>query len=565
MIEAASSFGSTALQAQSAATNILPLLLGGASTTAVLLVGFVGDVLIYRFINVPFPQNFIKFASNLYSNFIPNPYRGLESQYNIPSATFGKFQEYEMSSVLLGNSGNTLDRELYAIAVAILSLIGARMFRKRRRLSRNLRIIKNMYMWNIFLTYYMGDFTELILFSLLQLRENDCKGAYPAYSCSICYLIIFSYVILYCLLGYVLNRKPNPENSNPTAASVRALETVSGKVENTRKWAWVPPYLKIIISDVKQNSYYNRNYVIIMAFRNLLIVLILFLLQSYGTLQSILYILVELLYGILVLVVWKSFAQKTQTILFGIGQSSKVIIGILALVLGAIDSLTEDQRNSIGTATIALILISIIGSGIIAVITLIGGTKELWKQFKGKFLTRKNIVLPIPRQETETPALDTIRVTTRHQSLDSATTIVVPDTKESPITTKSKFFPGESKEDSSGDRFDSLNRLPFIMKVQDTVMKPEENNLTSEILTVPADQKVTIIHTKLNLPKGKTALPKPGESGKEYEVSSTRLEKFKPIENNWIVEETPKKENIETEMEVANSAARDRAQTVDDE
>ena len=53
------------MQAQSIATSVLPAVTGGMSTSAMLLVGFLADVDIYKYLNVDFPENFVSFCRQM--------------------------------------------------------------------------------------------------------------------------------------------------------------------------------------------------------------------------------------------------------------------------------------------------------------------------------------------------------------------------------------------------------------------------------------------------------------------------------------------------------------------
>ena len=432
-VAGASSFGTSTLQLQSASTSILPILLGGASTTAVLLVGFVSDILIYRFINVPFSKPFKEFASTLYSNFIPNPYSGLQVEYNVSKSSIGKFKEFGMSSVMLGNSGNSLDREAYALAMIILSLVGMFTFKNYEKIASVFMKIKNMFMWNVFLTYYIGDFTELVLFSLIQLRENECNGIYPGFACIISVLILASYVILHSLFAYLLNRKPDvldemdvalqAEDTSPNIASPsrvqnsRLAKSIGSRLAKCvapnplkavkkplqSRWAPIPSSLSMIIADIKQNNYFNRNYLLILQGKNLLIVLILLFLQDYGTAQAAMYLVIEIIYEILILGIFRSFEQKVQLFLFGVNQSCKVIIGIIALYIGAASPIPDNTNNKLGLTIIGITLAAIVINGLVAIASLFTGVKASYKKFKKNRQKKTNSVQPLPKVEPETP------------------------------------------------------------------------------------------------------------------------------------------------------------------
>ena len=104
-----STVASDAMKIQSATSSVLPILAGGLATTALFLVDFVGDVINFRYINVPYPSMFMIFCNILDSTILPNPYSGLSNGTGVTSSSTGKFRDFGYSTVMLENSAATLN------------------------------------------------------------------------------------------------------------------------------------------------------------------------------------------------------------------------------------------------------------------------------------------------------------------------------------------------------------------------------------------------------------------------------------------------------------------------
>ena len=375
-----------ALQVQSATTSLLPVLIRGATTTAVLMVNFVSDVLLFRYINVPFPGNFVDFCKNLYTNFLPNFYATFEEEYNIPDGS-GKFGEFEMSTVILGNCGNTLDREFIALSLIFTLIFMAWVTKKFPRVHSVFKTLRDMYKWNIFLTFFIGDFGELYLFSMLQIKEDRSQAWYAWYGYFISIAFLASYPLLIGYFIYLLNRK--------------AASKVSDEVKLEKQptlWREVPKSVNMISTDFKKDHWLTRNFLLVLLVENFFNDLHYLFLQNYGSFQAVLYTGTTLVFLLLGLI-YRPYTSKLQNMLFGLNYTFKFVLGILAIYIGLTQTTASDNKSdSLGLALIVVIVTAISCNAIIVVGILLS---SILQTCRGR-LKKKSQVLPLKIIESPT-------------------------------------------------------------------------------------------------------------------------------------------------------------------
>ena len=364
-ISKASDITSGAMAFQTATSSILPILVGGAATTAIFLVDFVGDVYGYKFINVPFPENFMLFCALLDSNLLPNPYGRFSNDKGVKNSNIGKFKEFDFSTVMLENSAEDLDRELFALALVIVLYVLLIVFGKNERVANKIRKFYNIFHWKTFLSFYIADFPDILLSSLVQAKENTSYGGYSSYSLIVSYTIILSSPVFLFLFVYYLNRKSYRRNQ---IADETELES-QAHASNQSRWAEIPESISLITEDFNQNCRFNRNFMLVMIIENVLVDFLLVFLQDYGLVQAILYTLIVTCY-IGLAVKYRPFKQGFQRTIFFINQSCKFIMGIFAILYGihgVNGFLDSNSQNWIGYTLMGLILTAIAANAIIAI------------------------------------------------------------------------------------------------------------------------------------------------------------------------------------------------------
>ena len=393
-ITSASEATSAALKVQSASTSVLTLIVQGATTTAVLLVDFIGDVNIFRFINVDFPANFKAFCLMLDSDLMPNPYASLEDEYEISNCTIGKFREYGASTAFLQNQGSPLNRELAVLIVIMILLVVLRFSKKCPKVQKISLTIQDSLKWNTFLAFYIGDSAELVLYCFVQIREgNSNPSIYNRFSLAVSCMILASIPILFGYFCYLINKKKKFQGVaplSPVSDSSKREQQISGES------CEIPPSVKMIIADLKLDRRFTRNFLLILMFEGFITVVNIAFLQDYGLVQAILYFTTTL--GLLVGVfVFKPFEAKMQQFLFILNNTVKLILSVFAIIIGANEStktITEAGIDIIGMVMIVLVIVVIVISALVAIATLIMSIKEYCKN-KRIQNAKKTQVLPI--------------------------------------------------------------------------------------------------------------------------------------------------------------------------
>ena len=128
-----------------------------------LLIGFLPEVDIYKYINVASPDNFNQFCQSMASNLLPNLFANLDdvnSGANL-NYTIGKLEFYGVSAIMLDNSSAAVFKDLVVLGIIVginlLMLISSKCSDFYTLLNK----IRNLFMWNLFLSFYLEDYSEL--------------------------------------------------------------------------------------------------------------------------------------------------------------------------------------------------------------------------------------------------------------------------------------------------------------------------------------------------------------------------------------------------------------------
>ena len=244
----------------------------------------------------------------------------------------------------------------------------------------------------------IGDFGELQLNSMIQMRENYNQGAYALFSLALCIIIVITYFLLISYMAYILNRRPAisssklppndgkrtdlHEKANPQILRRKVGRTIKvGKIqppvlqEHSVKEprAEVPSQIQIISEDFRTKNRFTRNFMLVMMGNNFLLILLVFLLQNYGLVQSIVYTIITVIYVGLV-ICQRPLKSKVQTGILLMNQGCKIIMGVIAIIFAVNDftqMLSQSVFDTLGVVLIVLILAVIVISVLISVVILI--------------------------------------------------------------------------------------------------------------------------------------------------------------------------------------------------
>ena len=137
-------------------------------------------------------------------------------------------------------------------------------------------------------------------------------------------------------------------------------------------WTDVPERIKIIAEDFRCKNRFTRNFMLFMLLEMVLLIFLDFFFQDYGLAQAIIYTVLTLVY--VCLIAWqRPFKSRLQTAILLLNQSTKIVMGIMAIIFGANEqtkSISPQVISYLGYSLIVLIL-SVLGINLIISIALI--------------------------------------------------------------------------------------------------------------------------------------------------------------------------------------------------
>ena len=357
-VETVATVVSAAAQASTIATIIIPVVVSTAKSVVALFLDFLGDIVLFQYINVPFPANLEVIMQFLSANILPNLLSKTYDESESILSTNGKFGGYEASRVFL-DCGGELDKELLAIAFIVLTSILACLLKNRPKAHSIICNIRDRFRWNGLLAFFHGDFQEFFVFILLQFKES----AKPLFSLIISILLVISYFVWFLYLSVALNRREKAAKKprdyrRPSRSRSRRNKTS----EQEEEIGDIPGSMNTVVNEFVRKNWYSRNFLLIMSLQNAIIGFVLVFLQNWGVYQAGIYSYIAIFYGVIVLGAFRPFKEKLQVIAFSISQFAKGSMGCLAIVLGLDEQwmlFSEDQRNAIGIALITFASVGI--------------------------------------------------------------------------------------------------------------------------------------------------------------------------------------------------------------
>ena len=388
---------------------ILPVIIVTAGSVVALFLDFLGEIAIFQYINVPFPANFEAFVQFFGANIFPNLFEKAYDESDSVISTNGKFEEYECSRVFLDNCGGGLDKEFLAITIIIVTSLLALTFKSCPRVHSFICKVRDSYRWNGLLAFYIGDFQEYFVFTLLQFKES----AKPLISLIIGILLVVSYFVWFLYLSVALNRRKKTAKklrdfrrpSRPRPNQSKALE----QKEEEEEIGDIPESMNMVLDEFVTKYWYSRNFLLMMCFQNVIIGFILVFLQNWGTIQAGLYSYMAIFYGVLVLGAFRPFKEKSQTVTFTISQIVKGTMGCLALALGLDEKwmlFSDNQRDAVGIALITLAGVGVGSNALLAV----GMIVKTVVDYCRKFMKRKQEKKISSKSRIESPTLVESRI-----------------------------------------------------------------------------------------------------------------------------------------------------------
>ena len=379
-----------AMTAQVVTSAIMPAVTGGVSTFAMLLLAFLAEIDIYMYLNVPTPDNFNLFCEQITTDMFPNVFANMDDNpEENPTSTIGKFEFWEISATLLDNCFVNIFKELLALGIIVATNILMLIFSKCGGFYSLIGNVRDLFMWNVFLSFYVGDYAELQLNSMIELREHSVSSSYSKFSLAIAIIIIISYACLAIYFLFALNRKRRNRN-----AVLPVVDDKPNQPTDQESFWPVPPRVALISEDFTDSNAFTRNFFLVMMAVDFLMILLVFFFQNYGLAQAIIYTILTI--GYVAIIAWqRPFKSPFKLIVMLLNQSSKAIMGIIAVVFGInekTNSIPEDSINRMGTFLIVLIVtviaINLVVAVLITAVETFNKIRELVRQVR-PYLSKK--------------------------------------------------------------------------------------------------------------------------------------------------------------------------------
>ena len=301
---------------------VLPLCTQAKGMLSMILMALLGELEIFKYLNVLFPANFLLFSRDSRSYLMSNPYSSVNvSELNTSYFCVGKYEEFHLSSIFLENGGSQFTFFLVFVMLILLWMIICRCLRNSKSLSQNIKQKIFAALSAATLSFFIANFKEVTLYVILQLKFCEPMPGYIESSFGLCFFILVLYGSLIGVLTFIANVK----KSEPAANNVKQPKRISLMESSI--------HFNSISQCLAQNNFLCRNFVLVILLQDLFTVLILFFLQETGIVQTALY-LTGAACMIIITGVLMPFVSGVELFAFGLWQGTKLVLGSLALLLG---------------------------------------------------------------------------------------------------------------------------------------------------------------------------------------------------------------------------------------
>src|SRR5690606_8201403 len=132
--------------------------------------------------------------------------------------------------------------------------------------------IRDSYRWNGLLAFYIGDFQEFFVFTLLQFRES----VKPLISLIFGILIVTSYFVGYLYLTIALNRRKKAAKKKLTDSrrgqKIRSHRIKTSEQEKEEEIIGdIPESMNMVVDEFVRKNWYSRNFLLLMCLQNAII------------------------------------------------------------------------------------------------------------------------------------------------------------------------------------------------------------------------------------------------------------------------------------------------------
>ena len=366
---------------QNSGADLISLISGGVSSAAIFLLDAIGELELYKYLNIEFPANFIAFYESLYSGnntSIPNVFATIKSEgggdnNNVATtSTYYKFSEWNTPIVFLDKCGDGLAKQIVALALCLLTPLPVLFCLKKddsSKMERFFTRLNHIFRWNMVISYFLGDFTTLIVHIMVQFQELSFSNLdnYSIASVVVSVLILTAYAIIFAVAAYQVNKKRLTIPYYFTSARKKLKK----RIEKDK----FPVSMAVFQEEYNEDNRFDKNFMFVMKFQDLLVCVNFFFLQRAPLAQCYVY---TLLIGYLIIITLIVRPSKSLLSMIGLlfNEFGKLVLGILAIIIASDKQtghlLSQDMMLVIGKAQIYTV-ITIFAGNIVLTLVIIGG------------------------------------------------------------------------------------------------------------------------------------------------------------------------------------------------
>ncbi len=350
--------GTNAVNILSSASSVF--LLGGLTIPSIMSISFPADISIFIYLYVGFPDIYVQFTRGmLQKQKSLNPLSYIRGTSQIPkNSTIGMFGFWETSTVLFENSGIQIIKEILTLLVIAIFSILSFLFRNHPQTEKAMKKCRDIFRWNGLISFLLQDFSNLLLNSMIQMRENISQNTYAGVSMGAASVVVLTYAVLIPYIAYLLNRKKSSSKESSSQKQHNRVE--------------IPKSMKTICEGFKDNFWISRNFTIIYVLQYVTVIFTVFFVQTLGYTAPALYTSVNVIYLVIILGC-RPFKSKLKMGVIVFNQICKNIMGFLALALGAnqaTNAISQQTQSNIDIG-IALIVLTLIGCTVDCIFSLV--------------------------------------------------------------------------------------------------------------------------------------------------------------------------------------------------
>lgn len=220
-------------------SGMLSVALGGTSNAAIFTLQAPIKLELFKYLNIQFPANFVAYYNSRWPsnttttrNLFSLIKKG--SDTSIAISGYYQFSFWSTPIVLLERCGRLLNKELVSLLLCFLTWLPVLICKNKDETPKSKIFTKLHYTvrWNLVITFFVGDFSVLILQTMIQFHEVSFQelDAFSILSIVVTILILIAYALIIGFGIYQVNKRRLEIPSYMTSA----LKQLKKKIEKEK-------------------------------------------------------------------------------------------------------------------------------------------------------------------------------------------------------------------------------------------------------------------------------------------------------------------------------------------